>query len=156
VNLADYLRRQFAYDEWANREVLAALRASGNASQRSFQLMAHLLSAERIWLERLKQQPQSSPVWPKLGLEECEAQAAAMAGLWREYLDLITAGDVNQSVSYKNSKGEEWSSTIVDILAHVVTHSAYHRGQIASHMRESGQTPAYTDFIHGVRQGLVT
>ena len=156
MNLADYLRRQFAYDEWANREVLAALRASGNASQRSLQLMAHLLSAERIWLERLKQQPQSSPVWPKMALEECKAQAAEMAGLWREYLDLITAGDVNQSVSYKNSKGEEWSSTIVDILSHVVLHSAYHRGQIASHMRESGQTPAYTDFIHGVRQGLVT
>ncbi len=156
MNLADYLRRQFAYDEWANREVLAAIRASGNASQRSLQLMAHLLSAERIWLERLKQQPQSSPVWPKLGLEECEAQAAEMADLWREYLDLITAGDVNQSVSYKNSKGEEWSSTIVDILSHVVLHSAYHRGQIASHMRESGQTPAYIDFIHGVRQGLVT
>jgi uncharacterized damage-inducible protein DinB len=156
VNLADYLRRQFAYDEWANGEVLAALRASGNASQRSLQLMAHLLSAERIWLERLKQQPQSSPVWPKLGLEECEAQAAEMAGLWREYLDLITAGDVNQSVSYMNSKGEEWTSTIVDILSHVVLHSAYHRGQIASHMREIGQTPASTDFIHGVRQGLVT
>ena len=155
MNLADYLRRQFSYDEWANREVLAAIRASGNASQRSLQLIAHLLSAERIWLERLKQQPQSSSVWPKSGLDECEAQAAEMAGLWREYLDLITAGDVNQSVSYKNSKGEEWSSTIVDILSHVVLHSAYHRGQIASHMRENGQTPAYTDFIHGVRQGLV-
>jgi uncharacterized damage-inducible protein DinB len=155
VNLADYLRRQFVYDEWANREVLAALRASGNASQRPLQLIAHLLSAERIWLERLKQQPQSSPVWPKLGLDECDAQATEMADLWREYLDLITAGDVNQSVSYKNSKGEEWTSTIVDILTHVVMHSAYHRGQIASHMRESGQTPAFTDFIHGVRQGLV-
>jgi uncharacterized damage-inducible protein DinB len=34
-------------------------------------------------------------------------------------------------------------------------HSAYHRGQIASQMRASGKTPAYTDFIHGVRQGLV-
>jgi uncharacterized damage-inducible protein DinB len=155
VNLADYLRRQFVYDEWANREVLAALRASGNASPRPLQLIAHLLSAERIWLERLKQQPQSSPVWPKLGLDECDAQATEMADLWREYLDLITAGDVNQSVSYKNSKGEEWTSTIVDILTHVVMHSAYHRGQIASHMRESGQTPAFTDFIHGVRQGLV-
>ena len=155
MNLADYLRRQFAYDEWANREVLAAIRASDNASHRSLQLMAHLISAERIWLERLKQQPQSSPVWPKSGLEESEAQAAEMADLWREYLDLITAGDVNQSVSYRNSKGEEWTSTIVDILNHVVMHSAYHRGQIASHMRETGQTPAYTDFIHGVRQGLV-
>ena len=154
VNLADYLRRQFAYDEWANREVLTAIRGSG-ASGRSLQLMAHILSAERLWLGRLKQQPQSLPVWPEFNLEQCDAQATEVARLWREYLDLVTAGDVAQSVSYKNSKGEPWASTVMDILTHVVMHSAYHRGQIASHMRASGQTPAYTDFIHAVRQGLV-
>ncbi len=155
MNLADYLRRLFAYDEWANREVLSAIRAAGGANERSLELMAHILSAERLWLERLKQQPPSSPVWPKSDLEQCEAQAAELVRLWRNYLDLATAGDVHQSVSYKNSKGEAWTSTIEDILTHVVMHSAYHRGQIASHMRASGQTPAYTDFIHGVRQGLV-
>jgi len=155
VNLADYLRRQFAYDEWANREVLTAIRAAGSANERSLQLMAHILAAEQVWLDRLKQQPQSVPVWPKPDLEQCAVQAAELGQRWLEFLDLITAGDVSQSVSYKNSKGEEWSSTIVDILTHVVLHSAYHRGQIASHMRALGQTPAYTDFIHGVRQGLV-
>jgi uncharacterized damage-inducible protein DinB len=155
VNLADSMRRQFVYDEWANREVLAALRAAGAASERSLQLMAHILSAERLWLERLKQQPQSSPVWPKADLDQCEAQAAEMGRLWLQYLELITAGDVAQSVSYKNSKGEVWKSTIGDILTHVVMHSAYHRGQIASHMREQGHTPASTDFIHAVRQGFV-
>jgi len=155
VNLADYVRREFAYDEWANREVLAAIRATGSANDRSLQLMAHILAAEQVWLDRLKQQPQSVPVWPKPDLEQCEAQAAELGGRWLEFLDLITAGDVSQSISYKNSKGEEWTSAIVDILTHVVMHSAYHRGQIASHMRASGQTPAYTDFIHGVRQGLV-
>jgi uncharacterized damage-inducible protein DinB len=155
LNLADYLRRQFNYDEWANREVLAAIRGAGAVNERSLQLMAHILAAERVWLERLKQVPQSVPVWPKPNLEQCEAEAAALGGLWLEFLDLITAGDVSQSVTYKNSKGEEWTSTIVDILTHVVMHSAYHRGQIASHMRASGETPAYTDFIHGVRQGLV-
>jgi len=117
--------------------------------------MSHIVAAERVWLERLKQVPQSVPVWPKLDQEQCEAQAAELGGLWLEFLDLITAGDVSQSISYKNSKGEAWTSTIVDVLTHVVIHSAYHRGQIASHMRASGQTPAYTDFIHGVRQGLV-
>ena len=66
VNLADYLRRQFAYDEWANREVLNAIRAAGGANDssvnhRSLQLMSHILAAERVWLERLKQQPQSVP-----------------------------------------------------------------------------------------------
>lgn len=159
VNLADYLRRQFAFDEWANREVLNAIRAAGGANQssvnhRSLQLMSHILAAERVWLERLKQQPQSVPVWPEPDLAQCEAEAAELGGLWLAFLDLITAGDVSQSISYKNSKGEPWTSTIVDVLTHVIMHSAYHRGQIASHMRAGGQTPAYTDFIHGVRQGL--
>ena len=155
VNLADYLRRQFVYDEWANREVIAAVRASKAGTERSLQLISHILSAERIWLERLRGMPQTLPVWPTFDLEECERQAAEMGQLWREYLDLVTAGDVSLSISYKNSKGEGWTSTVDEVLTHVVMHSAYHRGQIASHMRESGETPAYTDFIHGVRQGLV-
>ena len=175
MNLADYLRRQFSYDEWANREVLAAIRAAGGAesnsaqpgsvepgstnpsstNHRSLQLMSHILAAERVWLERLKKQPQSVPVWPEPDMAQCEALAAEMGGLWLEFLDLITAGDVSQSISYKNSKGEEWTSTIVDVLNHVILHSAYHRGQIATHMRAHGQTPAYTDFIHAARRGLV-
>jgi uncharacterized damage-inducible protein DinB len=155
VNLADYLRRQFAYDEWANREVLNAIRAAGDANQRSLQLVSHILAAELVWLERLKGQPQSVPVWPQPDLAQCEAQAAKLGGQWLEFLDLITAGDVSQSISYRNSKGEEWTNTIVDVLTHVVMHSAYHRGQIATHMRATGQTPAFTDFIHGVRQGLM-
>jgi uncharacterized damage-inducible protein DinB len=155
VNLADYLRREFAYDEWANREVLAAIRAAGSLNERSLQLMAHILAAERVWLERLKQVPQSVPVWPKPDLAQCETLAAELGGQWLEFLDLITAGDVSQSISYTNTKGEAWTSTIVDVLTHVIMHSAYHRGQIATHMRSIGQTPASTDFIHGVRQGLV-
>jgi uncharacterized damage-inducible protein DinB len=155
VNLADYQRRQFSYNHWANREVLNVIRTHGGADERTLDLMAHILSAERLWLERMKQQPQSSPVWPKASLEQCEARAAEMTRLWQEYLESITTGDLSQSFSYKNSKGEPWTSTILDVLTHVVMHSAYHRGQIASHMRASGQTPAYTDFIHAVRAGFV-
>jgi len=54
-----------------------------------------------------------------------------------------------------NSKGETWSSQVNDVLLHVITHSAYHRGQIASDMRAAGLTPAYTDFIHAIRQEIV-
>ncbi len=154
MNLADAMRRQFAYNAWANGEVLETIRKNGG-SERAVQLMSHIVAAERVWLERLKQQPQSVPVWPQPNLDQCKADAADLAHLWHDYLDLITAGDVAQEISYKNTKGELWSSTIVDILTHVIMHSAYHRGQIASHMRENGQTPAYTDYIHAVRQGFV-
>jgi uncharacterized damage-inducible protein DinB len=104
-------------------------------------------------LERLKQQPQSVPVWPEPDFAWCQAEAQSLEKLWLEYL--ATVADLSQTISYKNTKGEAWTSSIADVLTHVVMHSAYHRGQIASHMREKGQTPAYTDFIHAVRQKFV-
>jgi uncharacterized damage-inducible protein DinB len=58
-------------------------------------------------------------------------------------------------VTYNNSRGERWTSKIEDILQHVVMHSAYHRGQIAIDMRAAGLVPAYTDFIHAVRQSNI-
>ena len=153
VSVVDHLRRQFAYDLWANQQVLKSIRAAAAGRERSLQLMSHILAAERLWLERLEQKPQSLPVWPQLDLEGCEAEASELGELWVKYLE--QAGDLSQTVSYKNSKGELWMSTIGEVLTHVVMHSAYHRGQIASHMRASGETPAYTDFIHAVRLGFV-
>jgi uncharacterized damage-inducible protein DinB len=50
---------------------------------------------------------------------------------------------------------DAWANAVGDILTHVAMHGAYHRAQIATAVRESGQEPAYTDFIHAVRQGLV-
>lgn len=155
MTVADYLRKEFTYNAWANQEALAAIRAAGGNHARSLQLMAHILAAERVWLERLKQAPQSVPVWPEPDQERCEAEAERLSQEWHEYLELATAGDISQTISYKNTKGESWTSAIIDVLTHVVMHSAYHRGQIASHMRSIGQTPPYTDFIHGVRQGFV-
>lgn len=150
-----HLRRQFAYNEWANREVLANLRMSARPPGQTLRLPAHILSAERLWLERIRKQPQSLPVWPEFSADQCETQIAEMANLWREYLNGLSAKQLSESISYKNSKGEPWSSTVEDILTHVLLHSAYHRGQIASQTRAAGETPAYTDFIHAVRQGFV-
>ncbi len=82
-----------------------------------------------------------------------------MSAAWCNYLERLAnqfaPGSLDDKVEYRNSKGEPWSSRVEDILIHVLFHSAYHRGQIALQMRTSGMEPAYTDFIHAVRQGLV-
>jgi uncharacterized damage-inducible protein DinB len=150
MDVIAYLGRLLAFDDWANREVLAGFRAAGAPPERARELMAHILSAERLWLQRLRQQPQTFPVWPQFTLEECETQAAEQAQLWKQYLD--SSPDPAATITYKNTLGETWSNQVEDILMHVVMHSAYHRGQIASSMRVAGFAPAYTDFIHGVRQ----
>ena len=155
MELIEHLRRQFAYDAWANREVLTTLSASARPTTRPRQLLAHILAAERLWLERIRKQPQSLPVWPDFTLEQCEAQIAELARLWGEYLSQLSHAGLSEKVTYKNSKGEPWTSTVEDILTHVVLHSAYHRGQIATQVRAGGEQPAYTDFIHAARQGLI-
>ncbi|HEY6337737.1 MAG TPA: DinB family protein [Candidatus Sulfotelmatobacter sp.] len=117
--------------------------------------MAHILSAELLWLERLEQRAQSQPVWPEWSSESCAERIGEVGELWRKYLAGLGPEDLGKTFSYKNSKGEPWASSVEDVLTHVFLHSAYHRGQIASFMRSSGDTPAYTDFIQAARQGLI-
>jgi uncharacterized damage-inducible protein DinB len=155
MDSAAYFRRQFAYNAWANREVLNAISGSGDSDSRLLTLMAHTLSAEGLWLERLKGEPQSAPVWPEIDFNQCESRAAELARMWDAYLKPMSSSTLLRVVSYRNSKGEPWSNTVQDILTHVAMHSTYHRGQIASQMRANGLTPAYTDFIHAVRQGCI-
>ncbi len=155
MNLLDYLRRQFTYDAWANREVFSALSANGYPESKGFRLLAHVLSAERLWLERIKSQPQGLPVWPDFAMERCRVEMEDVAKHWREYLDQISMDRLSEKIRYKNSQGEEWESSVETIMSHVLLHSAYHRGQIASQMRAEGKQPAYTDFIHATRQGLI-
>ena len=154
MNTSDFLR-MFAYDHWANRECLKAMRGGGAVSNETVGRIAHILSGEKLWLERIRRTPQSMPVWPSSTIDECEALADEMAAAWRSYLTKLAPLGLEEKVEYRNSKGEAWSSRVEDVLTHVLMHSAYHRGQIALEMRAAGMEPAYTDFIRAVRQGLV-
>lgn len=155
MDLVQHIRDLFAYDGWANREVLVSLESSGNPPPRSVQLLSHILSAERLWLERLQDRKQTQPVWPQFSLERCKPEIAELARLWQDYLAAAQETDLLESISYKNTKGESWSDQKHHVLMHVIMHSAYHRGQIATDMRAAGFTPAYSDFIHAVRQGFL-
>lgn len=149
----DHLRRLLRYDVWANQETLRSL-GQGEPPPRSLRWMAHIIGAEFLWLARLQGTASRMPVWPDLSLEECRAALKELNPALRKF-DLERLGPLNRQVSYVNSKGEPWSSTVEDILTHLVIHSAYHRGQIASDSRTAGQEPAYTDYIHAARQGFI-
>jgi uncharacterized damage-inducible protein DinB len=155
MELIDHFRRQFAYNEWANREVLATLQDTAGSLEKPIQYLAHILSAELLWLNRLKRQSPTIAVWPHFDWEQCASQLGKVSSAWNQYLQSLGSAELLGTASYTNSKGEGWSSTVQDILSHVLLHSAYHRGQIASTMRANDQTPAYTDFIHAVRQKMI-
>ena len=148
-------RRLFAYEEWANREALASLAAASPPSARSVKLLAHVAGASRLWLGRLRRAQDPAAVWPDLDLGECRAALEDLGRLWTAYLQELTPAGLEETVSYVNSNGEPWTSSVEDILTHVVLHSSYHRGQIAADTRASGHAPAYTDYIRARRQGFI-
>ena len=148
--------RMFAWDDWANREALASLRACGaKAPASAVKRLAHVVAAERLWWARIARDREPVPVWPDWDLDECAERIDDVARRWAERLKGLSHDGLVAAVAYVNSKGESFASTVGDILTHVIAHSAYHRGQIASDVRAAGFAPALTDFIHCVRQGLV-
>ena len=155
MDLMDHFNRQLEYDVWANREVLASLKPLGEPLANCTRLLAHVIAAERLWFALLAGMAPAVAVWPGLSLDQCEEQVRELYLAYRGYFERELPAGFDRGVTYKNSKGEEWSSRVEDILTHVFMHSTYHRGQIAMQMRQAGHAPAYTDFIHGVRQGLV-
>lgn len=148
-----HLRRLLRYDAWANRETLTSLR-NASPPAKSLRWMAHIVGAETLWMARLHGETPSVAVWPELDLDECAERLTELSRLWPEYLD-HHHDSLSEPVSYINSQGESWTNTVEEILTHVSIHSAYHRGQIASDVRAAGMVPAYTDYIHAVRQGHV-
>ena len=90
-------------------------------------------------------------MWPTLLIRECEALAAENASGYQLYLEKHGESGLSSTVRYRNSKGDEYTNSVLDILTHVVIHGAYHRGQVARVIgRAGGQTPN-TDYIAYVR-----
>lgn len=86
-------------------------------------------------------------MWPSLSLDEATALSrVSVAGL-RTAAD----GDLTRVVEYHNSAGHSFHNTVAEILAQVILHGSYHRGQLALLARQGGGTPAMTDYIFYAR-----
>src|SRR5690606_30438105 len=51
MHTVEHLRQLFSYNDWANRRTIVALKSA--QSERSRQILAHLLTTEREYFERL-------------------------------------------------------------------------------------------------------
>ena len=149
--MSDILPRLFEHLRWADERVHESLVDAVNPPPHTLDLFAHLIAVEHVWLSRIRGEKPDVAVWPKLSLTQCAELATRNAN---EFLALIESVDeiaLEGGITYRNSAGAEFTSTLRDILVHVALHGAYHRGQIAAAVRAGGDTPASTDYIAFVR-----
>ena len=145
--MIDTLPQLFEHLKWADERVHESLVGAVNPPPHTLDLFAHVIAAEHVWLSRIRGEKPEVPVWPKLSLAQCAELGTRNAN---EFLALIESVDeiaLDSGITYRNSAGAEFTSTLRDILIHVALHGAYHRGQIAAAIRAGGDTPASTDYI---------
>ena len=155
LDVIEHLERMFAHDEWANREAHESLRLVAAPEPRALRLLNHVVGAEFLWLARLEKQPSHCAVWPEWTLAQCGAELRRLAQVWHDYFADLAPEDLATPIDYVNSQQQPFTSTISDILTHVVLHSTYHRGQLAAALRAAGCVPPYTDYIHATRECLL-
>ena len=146
--MSDFYRRLFHYDAWATGRVVDVLEQQHVSGGRLVELVAHVIIAKRLWLARIHGRDSATiSIWPQLSLAECRTLRREVEEEWgRLLIDADQCWDV-RTATYRNTKGQEYTSTITDIFLHVSHHGAYHRGQIAVHMRNLGLEPVNTDYI---------
>ena len=98
-------------------------------------------------LARLEKRPPRADVWPGASIDQIEALLNETSACYAEYLASLSAAALDTMISYTNSAGKEFTSSVGDILLYVALHGQYHRGQVNLLLRDSSLEPAPTDYI---------
>jgi len=115
-----------------------------------------MVAAEWLWLQRWK------GVYPKALLPASEFPTLeAVAERWqsverdyRAYLAGLDEEALSRPLAYLNTKGEEWTYPLWQMIAHVLNHQSYHRGQVATQLRMIGVHPPQVDLLLWLDMGL--
>ena len=147
----EHLRQLFAYNDWANRRIVVALK--NTQSSRSLEILAHLLITEREYYERLYGKNSTGfDFWPSLSLEECGLLARETAEAYEKLLRRFDDEGLDIRAKYHTSEGIPYENTYRELLTHVLIHSSIHRGNIILKLREEGFTPPKIDYIIYLRE----
>src|ERR1043166_2534314 len=146
----DDVKFLFEYDRWANArmfEAVDALTEEQFASVR--ETLAHIAGVEWIWFQRCNGvNPRTTPDWMNDPTRAAlRAQLQAIEREWQSFIAALSDDDLDRRIDYVKIDGEAGSRKLVHLLQHVVNHSTYHRGQVATRMRQAGGTPIGTDFL---------
>ena len=147
-----FLKEIFEYTYNFNSKVIDSLLQSKDAiPEKSLVLINHTINAHEIWNSRIEKKDCKTQVWemrPVINLKKINEVN------FQNSIRIIDSFNLEERISYFNSKGEEFINTIRDMLFHVVNHSTYHRGQIATDSKLHGLAPLVTDYIFYKRDNL--
>ena len=134
----------FEYHHHFNQKLIDEFKIHGpKLPERSFALWCHVLNAHQVWNARFLKAKEFG-VHQQHTLDELGPIDETN---FKTTLEILNTVNLSDSVTYRNSKGQEFTNSGRDILFHVVNHTTHHRAQIISDFRQAGIEPLVTDYI---------
>jgi uncharacterized damage-inducible protein DinB len=152
----------YAYNRWANGHVLGACRkltadqyaaepTPGWSSVRS--TLVHIAVVTDGWLRGMAgENVQSLPT--EADLPTVEDAARVLDQAYRrldELMPMLTPEQMAAPRTFRGRRGE-WLLPPWAVLRHIVNHSTYHRGQVASKLKRFGVVQVDTDFVFWIME----
>ncbi len=139
------------YNHWASGRILDVMQSADAVPERAVELFSHLLRAQDVWYGRVQKTDHAElDFWATEPISACAERVEASTQRWQTVLKEYE--DLDQSISYTNSKGTPFETPLRDVLTHVVNHGTHHRAQIALVLREADIAPPPTDYIFYLRE----
>lgn len=145
----------YDYNVWANERVMdhldtlpgeVFLREVDLGFKSIAEVISHVVSADNIWFNRIKEEQDSIPAKKAFtDLKEARQEMDELQSQIRDYVSSLS--DTEKKVSYTMASGRQMENSIAEILQQVVNHGTYHRGNITTMLRSFGYQGVMTDYI---------
>jgi uncharacterized damage-inducible protein DinB len=149
----------FAQKSWANNDlfnVLATVSADEHADtvHSAIRMLNHIYVVDRIFQahllgERHGYSATNTEATP--GLDELQFSVAGTDAWYESYAREASASQLAESITFRFTDGDAGTMTREEMLLHVITHGAYHRGNVGQMLKFISVAPPrdlYTKFLH--------
>lgn len=143
--MKSFFQNSFEYTHHCNQQVIETLIGHPVLFKGKISVLtSHTLNAHHIWNHRILGALPTFSVWQELGLKQLKTINTEN---FEKSIHILHQIQLNENISYTNTKGQAYTNSVIDILFHIINHSTYHRGQLISLLKEKGLPPLITDYI---------
>jgi uncharacterized damage-inducible protein DinB len=143
--MKDFLSELYQFNHRTNERLSHALyEHESDLPKEAVKLFSHILNSHEVWNSRISGTQPSYQVWQVHSTSDLQKIDRIN---FENSQSILQNTDLNRRLDYRNTKGVPYNNSVRDVLFHVVNHSTYHRGQVATMFRKAGIEPLVTDFI---------
>ncbi len=140
-----FFKDTFEYTHHCNQLLIEVLLKNPETYTEKISVLAsHTLNAHHVWNHRIFGVSPALAVWQHLGMDNLQLINNEN---FEHSKEILQKKNLTKPIKYTNSKGQNFTNTIGEILFHIINHSTYHRGQLISLLKTKGVDPIITDYI---------